>query len=159
MNFVALLTESLARLNGPANELLSATSQAARKLAFMRKRATRPPGPDRRKWTGFVFNRKRAWVEQPVEMPDKSTGWIKQAQAGYVCVRTTKMNPQGGARHVYLDSIELKPYRNPEAVLLGRMKRGVKEVASAVKAATSRANGTLPPKPGSRRRGRPTTSQ
>jgi len=50
----------------------------------------------------------------------------------------------------------LRRYRLPEAVLLGHLKRGKKERASAVKAASSRRNGAMPVRPGSRGRGRPT---
>lgn len=42
-----------------------------------------------------------------------------------------------------------------EARFLGRLKRGVKEIKSERKAASSRRNGGLPPRPGSRPRGRP----
>ena len=131
-----------------------AASRAGQTLAIRRRMATKRPRPDLRKWTGVVFER-RAWVGQPVIMPNKSVAWIKQAKAAYVCVRTCAFDREIGAIHEYLPATALKPYRLPEAVLLGSMKRGVKEVPSAVKAASSRSNGKLPPRPGSRPRGRP----
>jgi len=90
-----------------------------------------------------------------VVLPDQSVGWVKQVQAGYACVRTAITDPVDGAVHHYLEATALRRYRLPEAVLLGQLKRGVKEVASAAKAAASRSNGRLPPRPGSRPRGRP----
>jgi hypothetical protein len=133
--------------------LKEAASQAGQALAIRRRIALRPSGPDQRRWTGVVFGR-RAWVGQPVILPDKSVGWIKQAQAGYVCVRTCAFELEIGAVHDYMEAIALKPYRLPEAVLLGRLKRGKRERASAAKAAASRRNGAMPVKPGNRPRGR-----
>jgi hypothetical protein len=130
-----------------------AASRAGRTLAI-RRRVVRQ-GADLRRWTGVVFDGKRAWVGQQVILPDQSVGWIKQAQAGMVCVRTCAFEPEIGAVHDYMEATALKPYRLPEAVLLGSLKRGKKERTSAVKAAASRRNGAMPPKPGSRPRGRP----
>ena len=50
---------------------------------------------------------------------------------------------------------EVSRIKHPEAVLLGHLKRGVKERPSAAKAEAARRNGCLPPRPGSRPRGRP----
>ena len=144
-------------LGGYPDLLKEAASQAARVLAIRRRIALRPSGPDQRRWTGVVFGR-RAWVGQPVVLPDKTVGWIKQAQAGLVCVRTCAFKPEIGAVHDYLAAGELQPYRLPEAVLLGSLKKGAKEQKSAVKAASSRRNGSAPVKPGSRQRGRPNRS-
>ena len=130
------------------------TTRAGRVLANRRRLAGRRHGPGTR-WTGFVFGRKRAWVGQPVVLPDDSVGWIKQVQGGYACVKTSKVDPEDGPIHDYMAVTRLRRYKLPEAVLLGQMKRGVKEVPSALKAMTSRANGKLPPRPGSRPRGRP----
>jgi hypothetical protein len=46
-------------------------------------------------------------------------------------------------------------YKNPSAVILGQRKRGVKEQPSEAKARAARRNGCLPPRPGSKPRGRP----
>ena len=134
-----------------------AASRAGRTLAIRRRVVHQ--GRDLRRWTGFVFNRRRAWVGQPVVLPNQSVGWIKQAQAGMVCVRTSVMDPLEGAVHDYLEAAALKPYRLPEAVLLGSLKRSMKERTSAVKSAASRRNGAMPPRPGRRPRGRPRTSK
>jgi hypothetical protein len=154
---VKLIAQLLTREPKPtshADLLKEAASQAGQVLAIRRRIALRPSGPDRRRWTGVVFGR-RAWVGQPVILPDKTVGWIKLAQAGLVCVRTCAFEPEIGAVHDYMEATALKPYRLPEAVLLGSLKRGKKERTSAVKAAASRRNGAMPPKPGSRPRGRP----
>jgi hypothetical protein len=153
---VKLIAQLLTREPKPtshADLLKEAASQAGQALAIRRRIALRPSGPDQRRWTGVVFGR-RAWVGQPVILPDKSVGWIKQAQAGYVCVRTCAFELEIGAVHDYMEAIALKPYRLPEAVLLGRLKRGKRERASAAKAAASRRNGAMPVKPGNRPRGR-----
>jgi hypothetical protein len=134
-----------------------AASRAGQTLAIRRRIVHQ--GPDRRRWTGVVFNGRRAWVGQPVTLPNGSVAWVKEAEAGVVCVRTTVTNPLDGAVHDYLEATALRPYRLPEAVLLGSLKRGKKERPSAVKAAASRRNGAMPPRPGSRPRGRPRKSK
>lgn len=50
---------------------------------------------------------------------------------------------------------ELRPFKNPAAVLFGSLKRGVRERPSAKKARAARCNGSRPPRAGSRPRGRP----
>ena len=152
---IAQLLKPTPKPTSQADLLRVAASQAGQVLAIRRRLAARRHGPDDRKWTGFVFGRKRSWVGQKVVLPDQSVGWIKQAQAGVVCVRTTVTDPLDGAVHDYLEATALKPYRLPEAVLLGSLKRGKLERKSAAKAAASRRNGTMPSKPGSRPRGRP----
>jgi hypothetical protein len=155
MNYIAQLLRPEPKPTSHADLLRVAASQAGQVLAIRRRIAVKRKGPDDRKWTGFVFGRKRSWVGQKVILPNQSVGWIKQAQAGVVCVRTTVTNPLNGAVHDYLEATALRPYRLPEAVLLGSLKRGKKEPPSAVKAAASRRNGAMPPKPGHRPRGRP----
>jgi hypothetical protein len=155
MNLITQLLRPEPKPTSQADLLRVAASQAGQVLAIRRRLAARRHGPDDRKWTGVVFGRKRSWVGQKVVLPDQSIGWIKQAQAGIVCVRTSVTDPLDGAVHDYLEATALKPYRLPEAVLLGSLKRGKTERVSAIKAAASRSNGKLPPKPGSRPRGRP----
>lgn len=141
----------------PANRSGEDIKRAAAALAVRRRNALQRKGPDLRRWTGVVFD-KRAWVGQPVILPDDGMGWIKQAQAGFVCVRTARVDPVDGPVHEYLPAILLRRYRLPEAVLLGSMKRGKRERPSAAKAAASRYNGKLPPRAHSRPRGRPRRS-
>ncbi len=135
--------------------LREAASRAARTLAIRRRVFRHLPGRDRRTWTGVLFDRRRAWVGQQVLLPDGSPAWIKRVQGGLACVRTMATDPSDGAVHQYLEATALRRYRLPEAVLLASLKRGVKEVASALKAASNRANGSLAVRPGSRPRGRP----
>jgi hypothetical protein len=129
-----------------------AIAEAARKLV-RRRGTTRKTGPDTRKWTGRVFG-KRAWVGQPVVL-DGQTCWIKQAVRGWACVKTAQICPVDGPIHDYCPVAALQPFKLPEAVLLGRLKAGVKELRSPRKATACRANAGLPPKPGKRPRGRP----
>nr|WP_281722786.1 hypothetical protein [Nitrosomonas nitrosa] len=49
----------------------------------------------------------------------------------------------------------LRRFKNPHAVRLGQAKRGMKEVRSDAKREACRRNGKVPPRPGSRPRGRP----
>lgn len=155
MNLIAQLLKPEPKPTSQTDLFLVAASQAGQVLAIRRRLAGRRHGRDTRRWSGFIFGRKRAWVGQPVVLPDGSVGWIKKVEGGYACIRTAKADRQDGAIHDYMAVTRLRRYKLPEAVLLGQMKRGVKEVPSAVKAASSRSNGKLPPRPGSRPRGRP----
>lgn len=53
---------------------------------------------------------------------------------------------------------DVQVYRSPQAALLGSQKRGVRERPSNRKRASARINGAVPPRPGSRPRGRPRRS-
>ena len=130
-----------------------AIADAARKLARRRGGKTRRNGPDTRRWTGVVFG-KRAWVGQPVVLNGEIC-WVKEVQRGMACIRTSEIDPVDGPIHTYCPVTALRRFKLPEARLLGRLKAGVKEVRSPRKAAASRTNAFLPPRPGKRRRGRP----
>ena len=138
---------------GETDLFREAASRAGRTLAIRRRVVHQ--GRDLRRWTGVVFNGKRAWVGLPVVLPDQSVGWIKRAEAGVVCVRTCRVDPEIGALHEYLPASALRPFKSPESVLLGSLKRGRKEKKSAIKAAAARRNSAMPPRPGHRPRGRP----
>ena len=153
MNLVAQLLKPDTKPANKVDLFREAASGAGRTLAMRRRLLA--PRPDRRKWTGFVFGRKRSRVGQPVVLPDGSVGWIKMAQDGYVCVCTAVVDPEDGPVHEYLEATALRRYRLPEAVLLGSMKRGKSERVSAVKAASARRNGKMPVRLGHRQRGRP----
>jgi hypothetical protein len=155
MNLIAQLLKPEPKPTNQADLFQVAASQAGQVLAIRRRLAVKRKGPDDRKWTGFIFGRKRAWVGQPVILPDQSVGWVKRVQGGCACVRTAKVDAEDGPIHDYMAVTRLRRYKLPEAVLLRQMKRGKKERPSAVKAAASRRNGAMPPKPGHRPRGRP----
>ena len=53
------------------------------------------------------------------------------------------------------DAWDVKVFKLPAAIALGRCKRGIRERPSMLKMETSRINGRAPARPGSRRRGRP----
>jgi hypothetical protein len=131
----------------------AAVTQAARALGRLRHAPRQKDAPDNRTWTGVLFGR-RVPVGMAVVL-DGEPCWIKRVMRGWACVRTSKVDPIDGPVHEYCQVSSLRRFKLPQAVSLGRLKSGVKERKSAVKAVTSRANGGLPPKPGSLRRGRP----
>jgi hypothetical protein len=131
-------------------------TEAARLLASLRMHSRQIPGNG--KWTGRLFGR-RVPVGLPVTLPNGETGWVKCVLRGGACVKTAWIDPIDGPIHDYFWVEELRPYKLPQAVALGRRKRGKSEQASAAKRASSRRNGSMPVKLGSRRRGRPSRSR
>ena len=124
MKILVPLFEPERKAVSQADLFREAASRAGQTLAIRRRIVHQ--GPDLRRWTGVVFNGKRAWVGQTVVLPDQSVGWIKRAQAGMVCVRTCRVDPEIGALHEYLPASALRPFKSPEGVLLGSLKRGRK---------------------------------
>lgn len=123
-------------------------AEAARALACLRVHKARNHGPDTRKWTGKVFGR-RAPVGLAVVL-DGEVCHLKSAERGRACVKTSRTDPEYGPVHEYCQVTSLRPYKLPEAVLVGRRKAGVTEIKSARKAAACRKNASLPRKPGKR---------
>jgi hypothetical protein len=130
----------------------SALSHAGRALNALRIQA-RQMRSTGRKFTGRVF-KQRARIGWAVILPDGAPGWIKMVQKGHACIRTAEVF-EDTFLHVYLPVALLRPYRSPEAAVLGRAKKGVIEHKSVTKAESCRRNGAMPVKPGSRPRGRP----
>jgi hypothetical protein len=107
-----------------------------------------------RVYTGRV-GRRRAWRGMKVILPDGHIGELLLARRGAALVRwrdefSISPDKMGGCR-----TDELRPFKLPSAVLLGSRKKGVVEKPSERKAMAVRLNGSCPPRPGSRPRGRP----
>jgi hypothetical protein len=131
--------------SAPSPEMLSA---AARTLA-------RLPRNQPRKYTGWLGDR-HCWRGQLVVLPDGEVAPLIWCNRGRVLLRNYRAMPfpdwlRWAARREH----EVRPYKNPSAVLLGSRKLGVKERPSARKAEAARRNGKMPVRPGSRPRGRP----
>ena len=108
----------------------------------------------KRIWTGFVGG-ERCWRGRLVVLPDGQVARLKWAQRGWTCVRTNQVSAEGYFIHDYLPAISVRLYKLPAAVRLARRKGWKTEKKSLVKAASCKINGSRPPRPGSRRRGRP----
>lgn len=111
--------------------------------------------PRRRKiWSGWLHG-KRMTRLRPVVVPGGEVlpAYFVRRRFVYVLLPDTP-EYQGRIfeRHPARD---VQVYRSPEARLLGSLKSGVRERPSERKQASARINGTLPPRPGSRPRGRP----
>jgi len=133
------------------NALPTALTAAARALAKRPRRV-------KRKWSGFVQG-KRVWRNREIELSDGRRAYIYGVVRGRV---GWSLHPIGIPKDD--DTLEnwglahesaVRLVRNPHAQLLGRRKAGIRERPSAAKAAAARVNGQMPPRPGSRPRGRP----
>lgn len=132
-------------------------SRAAAVLGGMRAGYRRNRGRSKpRRWTGFLADGTRAWFGRRVLLPDGTVGFICAIIRGQVVARWDDPHCIEGARLGLFKAADLRPYRLPAAVALGKSKRGVKERPSERKALTARINGMMPCRPG-RRRGRPRT--
>lgn len=131
---------------GPAE-----VSLAAKSLASLPRRP-------KRRWSGWINDRVRCYRTMPVQLSGERVYVFGARRGLLVYVTGTGMcvgDPDEAGRSwgvVPVKAVEV--VRNPHAVLLGQMKAGIIERRSALKAASARANGRLPPGPG-RRRGRP----
>ncbi len=108
------------------------------------------PRRPRHKWTGKFGGE---WVRRysPFRVPDGDVRPLLNIREGKVCV----IAPEGSGRSIDVyRSDEVQRVKNPAAVLMGRLHKGVRERPSASKAASARANGVRPCGPG-KRRGRP----
>ncbi len=127
-----------------ADEISAAASELAQRTR-----------PRIRKWTGVLRGerlRRRSLVQVP-------SGEVLPA---YIVTRgkviVLRFPCEDAKFLARFDESEVIRIKNPAAVTLGRLKRGVRERPSATKAAAARANGCMPPRPGSRPRGRPRTA-
>jgi hypothetical protein len=132
-------------------------SSAARALAGIPRRA-------KKKWTGWI-GRTHCWRDQPIILPSGEAAYIYGVLRGRVIATLDRGRLLGGffgdggpMRWTVLPAEQIRLYRNPSAQILGKQKRGKRECPSELKAQTARANGSLPPRPGNRPRGRPKKS-
>ena len=133
------------------NALDAALTAAARALAKRPRRV-------KRKWSGFAQG-ERVWRNREIELPDGRRAFIYGALRGKV---GWSLHPIGMPMdNDHLGNWGVSPQhavrlvRNPNAQMLGRRKAGIRERPSAAKAEAARVNGQMPPRPGSRPRGRP----
>lgn len=113
---------------------------------------TRPRRRDR-KFSGRIGSH-RVHQGRLVRLADGRTGQVERAIRGLVVVRIPDLDAVAGYREVVVRADDLELVRDPAAVLLGGLKRGVTERPSPRKRRTARKNGKRPCRPG-RRRGRP----
>ena len=128
---------------GPNDSNVSAASRALARRPRMKK-----------KWTGWLGG-ERLWRLKNVILPGGKLGEVYFVRRGWVYVllpETAEFKDQLFQRY---RAEEVQIYRSPEAVMLGRQKRGVRERWSALKTASARVNGLRPTRPGSNPRGRP----
>jgi hypothetical protein len=132
------------------NPTAEAIREAARSLG--RRRGTR------KRWSGFV-NGERVWRGREIELPDGRRVYAFGALRGMViwsldpsCLPGGVDQPLGWGA-IPQEKVRLVPCA--AAQLLGSRKGGVRERPSPAKAAAVRINGRMPPRPGSRPRGRP----
>jgi hypothetical protein len=123
-------------------------SMAAFILGCMPKRR-RP-----RRWTGWIGDQ-HVWRWRKVIVPDGRVGHIYGCLRALCIVRLDAPFSIEGFKDQIFRVSELRLYKHPAAVTLGQAKRGARERKSERKAAAARKNGCLPPRPGSRPRGRP----
>lgn len=152
-----MISELLAAAARELHELRHAQelSRAASVLGRLRMGYTRNRGRAKpRRWTGFLDDGCRAWFGRRVLLPDGTVGSICAVIRGQAVARWDDPHCIEGARLRLFKAADLRPYRLPAAVVLGKSKKGVKETPSERKAQAARINGRMPTRPG-RRRGRP----
>jgi len=105
-------------------------------------------------WTGCIQN-ERVRKGQRVILPNGTIAMVCRALRGKVicCWEDPHSIPKSCAAS--FKDTALKLYKDPAAVLLGSLKKGVTEKKSHAKSEAARKNGSKPPRPGNRPRGRP----
>jgi hypothetical protein len=127
------------------NNPLTVSSAAAALARLPRKR--------KRPWSGWLHG-KHLRRDDLVVVPNGQVRRIYGAVRGDVIVLKHPL-PESGLPAEIFRAADLKLYKNPDAVIIGSLKRGRKESPSQKKREACRLNGCKPPKPGSRPRGRP----
>ena len=143
--------DDIRKLEAEAQHAIEVT-EAASAMA-MRRWHDQPLPRVARVWTGMLAGR-RAWRGMPVVLPDKTIGYVFGIQRGWAAVWKPSPFVVGEREHFVLRVEQIRPYRLPSAVRLGKCKAGHREVPSARKAAACKKNGSMPCNPG-KRRGRP----
>ena len=107
-----------------------------------------------KKLSGFLGHRERAWRGRKVVLADGRVAEVYGAVRGWVAL-VPRLDTLRHPSELIVRADELRLWKNPAAVLLGRAKAGVRERKSLRKTDAARLNGSRPPRPGSRPRGRP----
>jgi hypothetical protein len=143
---------------GPDKNLVDVARQRAEiSMAgeALRRLGSQPRAQVPRKFTGRIGHGRRGVVGQTVVLADHSLGRLLVARRGWICVAHVDPFSVRRNRISYFPAAEVAPFKDPSAVALGRAKRGIRERPSPQKARAARVNGSAPPRPGSRPRGRP----
>jgi hypothetical protein len=112
------------------------------------------PKKPKRNWTGWIRGL-HFWRGRKVILPDGGVGPVYGCVRSKVIVRVEEpLSILGFVDRVY-DANDLRVFKVPAAVELGKGKRGIRERPSAIKRESSPINGHAPSRPGSRPRGRP----
>lgn len=117
------------------------------------KALARLPRRQHRKWTGWLHG-EHCWRGRQVVLPNGEVTEVYWTSRGRVWLTDAHDLPYRWFLRIARREKDVRLYRNPAAVTLGGLKRGIKEKSSAAKAATARRNGLFPCREG-KRRGRP----
>lgn len=134
----------------------SAQQQAQISIAGEKLQQMRIEAKNRRArlYTGHL-GRRRAWFGQPVVLPGNIVGKLIYVYRGFAAVAWHDAFSVQGNRVTSFETETIRPYKNPAAIVLGRLKHGRKERESEAKKRAARRNGSRSVRPGSRPRGRP----
>ena len=125
-------------------------SEAARQLARLPRRPKR--------WSGWLNDRVRTYRNMRLVLPGNRIAFVFGVLRGRV-VYTREANTcagdpdEAGRSWGVVPASKVQIVKNEHAVLLGRLKRGVRKRRSPLKAASARRNGSMPARRG--QRGRP----
>lgn len=115
------------------------------------------PKRQRRRWTGWIGD-EHFWRGRKVVLPTGQVAEVYGILRGQAAVRWPDPHWIEGVRHDVVSVDQLTVYRNPAAVVMGKLKAGCVEQPSERKRAACRRNGAQPVRPGHRPRGRPRPS-
>jgi hypothetical protein len=126
-------------------------TEAAHRLACL-------PRFPKRQWSGIVGS-VRCFRNMLIQLPDDRVVYALGAKRGRVMFTSQPDGPIGSVDGLRRDwgvvpAHLVEVVKDPAAMLLGSLKRGVRERKSEAKASAARSNGAKPCKPG-RKRGRP----
>jgi len=120
------------------------------------------PRHQRRRWSGWLNPKKpytRLWRGRRIILPDGEVCFAYGSLRGQVVWSRHENGLHGGLcgepfEWGVLPASEIRLWKNPQAVLLGALKLGIREKPSLAKQIAARVNGARPCRPG-RKRGRP----
>lgn len=114
----------------------------------------RIPRKQKREWTGWLGDHHL----KKGDLLITPSGEIRPVYGAYrnrIILWKLAVPLNGGLPADVFPAAVLQRFKNPDAVRLGTAKRGRKEIPSVAKREACRCNGSMPPRPGSRPRGRP----
>jgi hypothetical protein len=131
-------------------------TEAARRLARLPRQAVR-------RWSGWISDDVCSFHNMPVALPGGRRVFVFGVLRGRLVFTSVPDGPVGDAGGIgtswgVIPASTVQIVKDENAVILGKCKAGVKEVFSPRKAQAARRNCDLPPRPGSRPRGRPRKS-